>query len=221
MNPEEELQAIIQAVAQLNELFQQRMATGPLSEDVKLQFAQLLNAAGQRVVELQRQIGQPPQAPPGVPDAARLLWILSGGDPQHFANYLHTFPDPTMNALMSNPAQLQRIVAQLQAENPQQRNGQIAGVPQAALQSSNVWGFQYEPKSKKLRVRFQSGAIYDYDGVPPFVFQLFQSGAHPCTTTGQNRYGRWWRSKQPSLGSALNAFIKLGGYPYHRLGAAA
>ena len=33
----------------------------------------------------------------------------------------------------------------------------------------------------------------------------------------QNQYGRWWRGKNPSLGAALNQYIKAGNFNYRRL----
>lgn len=36
-----------------------------------------------------------------------------------------------------------------------------------STESSSLAGFGYDPKRRTLRVRFHSGEIYDYFGVPP------------------------------------------------------
>ena len=43
-------------------------------------------------------------AAPQIPAGADLLWILSGANRDAFINYLHTIPDPALNALARNPA---------------------------------------------------------------------------------------------------------------------
>ena len=92
-----------------------------------------------------------------------------------------------------------------------------------AMPSSNVEGFAYDDKTGKLLVRFlgkhpdRNGPIYGYEGVPKVIFDLFQKGAVPARTDGQNKWGKWWRGKVPSAGASLYTLIKNGGYPYQRL----
>lgn len=92
-----------------------------------------------------------------------------------------------------------------------------------AMPSSNVEGFAYDDKTGKLLVRFlgkhpnRNGAVYAYSGVPRVIFDLFQRGAVPASTNGQNKWGKWWKGKKPSVGSALHHLIKIQGYPYNRL----
>lgn len=89
--------------------------------------------------------------------------------------------------------------------------------------SSNVHSFGYDPENKQLLVKFQgdypqeNGPIYAYEGVPPEIFALFQKGAVPARTDGQNKWGRWYKGKTPSLGASLYTLIRTQGYPYQRL----
>lgn len=172
------------------------------------------------VEQIQGEQQQPqPEAPEqqNVPIGSELLWILSGGDPVAFTNYLRTYPDPEMNTLAQNPAALNFVIAQLRNDLPQNRTGEEDGIPQAPLQSSNIYGFQYDPKSKKLLVRFQEGNIYQYDNVPPQVYKAFEKGAVPAKTEGANEYGAWYQGKIPSLGAAFYELIRKGGYNYTKL----
>ena len=89
--------------------------------------------------------------------------------------------------------------------------------------SSNVHSFAYDPENQTLFVRFQGeyprqdGPVYEYEGVPEDIFNMFQRGAIPARTNGRNRWGEWWIGKTPSLGASLNALIKTAGYPYQRV----
>lgn len=161
--------------------------------------------------------------PPQIPAGADLLWILSGGEPNAFINYLHTIPDPALNALVRNPAALQRTINQL-SQQVTMPHGEVAqGIPKADLQSSNIYGFQYDPRSQSMFVKFNgkdsigSGPIYKYDGVPPQIFKIVKAGAIPAKTTGQNRWGKWWISKSPSLGASVSSLLVKGAYPYQKV----
>lgn len=96
------------------------------------------------------------------------------------------------------------------------------GVTQA-MPSSNVEGFAYDDQNRRLLVRFlgnfpnRNGPIYSYQGVPPEVFRMFQMGAVPARTDGQNKWGRWWKGKVPSMGASLYTLLRTQGYPYQRL----
>lgn len=95
---------------------------------------------------------------------------------------------------------------------------------QQGMPSSNVEGFAYDPKTNKLMVRFlgehpnRNGPIYAYENVPPNIFEIFRRGAIPAKTDGQNKWGKWWKGKYPSLGAAMYHLIKAGGYQYQRIG---
>jgi len=93
----------------------------------------------------------------------------------------------------------------------------------SGMPSSNVEGFAYDDKTNRLYVRFlgkhpnRNGPIYSYEGVPPVMFDLFRRGAVPARTDGQNKWGKWWKGKVPSLGASVYTLLKLGGFPYQRL----
>lgn len=89
--------------------------------------------------------------------------------------------------------------------------------------SSNINSFKYDPQSKTLFVKFMgkdsadSGPVYQYEGVPRLIFQIFRKGAVPPKTSGKNQYHRWIKGVTPSLGAAMYALIRNGPYPYARL----
>ena len=158
-----------------------------------------------------------------IPAGADLLWILSGEDPQKFAQYAATFPDPALNELAQDPRRLNLVVEKLSRTITSGIEGASDGVPMAAMASSNIYGFRYDPRTGKLLVKFHgdvgksNGSVYEYDKVPPNVYKIFRDGAIPAKTQGHNRFGRWWRGKKPSLGAAFFEMIKLGGYDYKQI----
>lgn len=91
------------------------------------------------------------------------------------------------------------------------------------MPSSNVAGSQYDPESGRMFVQFlgkhpnRQGQVYSYDGVPPVVAELIQSGAIPARTDGQNKWGKWWKGKVPSAGASVFTLLKQTGLPYQRL----
>ncbi len=92
-----------------------------------------------------------------------------------------------------------------------------------AMPSSNVEGSAYDDKSGKLYVRFvgkhpnRNGPIYEYEGVPKVIFNLFRQGAVPARTDGRNKWGEWWKGKVPSMGASVYTLLRLGGYPYQKV----
>jgi len=213
-----ELMSGIQEVLQSGEM---------LPDELQGLIAQELSQLTQEIDEINAQIGQEqrpeaPSVPQGtieapIPLGADLLWILAGGQPDAFVNYARTFPDAGLNALANNPQALASVLQRLAQQMPQGERGSADGIDRAPLDSSNIYGFQYDPKSGALKVRFQSGAVYGYQGVPKEIYQIFASGAVPAKTEGHNEHGRWWIGKNPSLGAAFSALIKQGNYPYQKL----
>lgn len=107
-----------------------------------------------------------------------------------------------------------------------EEEGRITGgtpLEPAPHPSSNINAFQYDPKTQKLRVKFQdkypgqNGPQYQYEGVPPFIFDVFRRGAVAPKTSGKNAWHRWKKGVTPSLGASMSALVKAGGYQYSRL----
>jgi len=151
-----------------------------------------------------------------IPKGAEFLYLLAGGDPKAFAKYAKQVPDANINRLAKNKTALENTLNKLQG-SIQISKGEEAGIPQAGLQSSTVYGFKYSPKNKRLFVKFQGDGVYKYDNVPSNIARLFMNGAAMAKTTGSNRYGAYWRGKKPSLGAALNQHIKNLGFPYQKI----
>lgn len=120
--------------------------------------------------------------------------------------------------MLQNALQVIQQQAQQEPQVPSQQQPLTEAMP-----SSNIEGFGYDDKTQSLLVRFlgqhpnRFGPIYAYQGVPREIFELFQKGAVPARTNGQNKWGKWWRGKKTSIGSALHHLIKIQGYPYNRL----
>lgn len=188
-------------------------------------FIQVLQKAQNQITQLRQneqdqQSNIPSSAELATPPSndAQLLWVLAGQDPQNFISYLRTYPTPATQALLTNPMQLNATIEQLQREMPPGKPAfSVHGIPHADLNSSNVWGANYDPQSGKMRVRFQGGSEYEYDGIPQNIFKAFISGNASAKTSGKNKYGQWWVGKNPSLGAALNQYIKAGNFPYKKI----
>jgi len=185
-----------------------------LSEEEMKQIFQIFQDASEIISENQAQ-DQSVEAP--ISDNVQLLWQLSGGQPNAFASYLREFPDPSLQSLLSNPSLLASTIERLQQNHPVDISGSIDGIPHAPLNSSNIYGFKFNPSSKKLRVRFHGGSEYEYSDIPNVIFNLFSHGNATATTNGKNKFGSWFKGKNPSLGAALNQYIKKGGFSYKRL----
>lgn len=192
-----------------------------LSDDLQNMLADEIDATIAEIRQLQDEISQeenPPEAGPTQPPAdAQLLWILAGQQEQAFLSYLRTYPSAATNELLRNPTLLSHTIDQLTQMMPPGEPPVVDGIQHADLNSSNIWGSAYDPRSKKMRVRFQGGSEYEYDGIPPNIYRAFAAGNAEARTSGKNRYGRWWPHKNPSLGAALNQYIKAGNFKYRRL----
>ena len=224
MNPQE-LESLLNDI--LSGIQEALQAGEILPEELQNQLADEIESITSQLDQLyseqsQQPPGEPPQEPGTVEipidDETRLLWILSGGQPNDFVNYLRTYPDVRFQQLLRDPNRLQETVMQLQRVNPIGEVTQAAqGIPKSQLQSSNIYGTRYDEKTGKLKVRFNSGSIYEYDNVPAYVFNAFKNGASTARTNGKNQYGQWWRGKNPSMGAAFHDYIRQAGYNYRRL----
>lgn len=178
---------------------------------IQQQHAQQQQELPQETSGVQGLNGTPPS------NTAQLLWILAGQKVDAFLHYLDNFPDPQAKALLNNREELDHTIQYLNRIMPAGQEPSLDGIPHADINSSNVYGFRYDPKSGNLRVRFQSGSVYSYDGVPPGIFNMFKKGAIPAKTNGQNQFGRWWTGKKPSIGASFHELIRQGGYPYQKI----
>jgi len=217
---EQSVDDIKNALREMMQLIAQRGQ--PLSDQMKIQLARVMEHAATRITQIreqERQQQQPPESPnqPPVSNDAQLLWILSGQQPQAFISYLRTYSTPDTQALLNNPVQLNATIEQLSRMMPQGEQPSIHGIQQADLNSSNIWGTAYDPKTGKMKVRFQGGSEYEYDGVPMNIYNAFAKGNASAKTKGKNRYGEWWPNKNPSMGAAMNQYIKAGGFNYRKI----
>ena len=192
----------------LREAIEAAVSRGNLSPEIKSLIAKAIAHAETRITELR---GSSP-----IPAGAENLWVLAGGNPQAFQSYAQNFPNPAINKMAANPSALANTEAQLGQRITLPGGEAQGGIPKAPLNSSNVYGFNYDPSDGTLRVRFQGGGIYEYDSVPPSIFKAFQAGAIPARTNGQNQYGQWWIGKKPSLGASFFNLIR-DQYPYQRV----
>jgi hypothetical protein len=75
------------------------------------------------------------------------------------------------------------------------------------IKSSNVKKIMYEDETKEMTIQFQDKSIYTYFEVPFDLFLDVSGGNAVCITSGENKYGRWWIGKSPSVGSAVHKFL--------------
>jgi KTSC domain len=223
---EQKIQDIKDALREMISLLTQRGE--PLSDELKVKLSQVMEHSANRITALRAEQKAEQEQQPGedktitpttqpVPGDESLLWILSGGDPNVFVNYLRTYPGGNFQALLGNPSALNNLIVRLQKTMPQGVPGQTNGIPDTAIKSSNVRGMKYNPSTRELQVAFQGGSQYKYDQVPPNIFKLLEHGNAFAKTKGKNAYGEWWPMKNPSLGAAVNKYLKQGGYEYQRL----
>lgn len=212
-NPTKSLSSIRSDISELIQ-YVQSVGIQNFSHQSKEALASFFESAASRISELSDQL---PIQTPTIPDGATMLWQISGGNPQAFVSYLRTVPDPALNALITQPDILNNMIEYLERQFPPGEPAQQYGMQHADLQSSNVWGYKYDPRNKRLIVRFNDGSDYGYDNVPRAIFDIFRHGAVPAKTEGKNQWGTWWKGKMPSLGAAFYQMIRLGNYPYQKL----
>lgn len=228
MNPQQELELLENLLDELLSAIQTAIQSGEdLSDEFQGMLAQELEYTTQRIDQLRSETQEIPvtQTPEPVQQApsftastdAQLLWVLAGQQVKPFIKYLQQFPNPETQNLLRNPDLLEETIEYLARSMPEGQPPVIGGIQQADLNSSNIWGTAYDRRTGKMRVRFQGGAEYEYDGVPANIYKAFASGSASAKTQGQNRYGRWWVGKNPSLGAAMNQYIKAGKFPYRKI----
>ena len=221
MNPEQEIELLEQLIDELLAGIQDALQSGEsLSDEFQGALAQELEATTQRIDQLRSEIGQ--RQPSGQVQTtpsndAQLLWILSGQQEQAFISYLRDFPSNETQALLANPTLLSQTINQLNQMMPAGQQPYINGIKHADLNSSNIWGTAYDPESGKMKVRFQGGSEYEYDGIPENIYRAFAKGNASAKTKGKNEYGEWWVGKNPSMGAAMNQYIKAGNFNYRKI----
>lgn len=232
MNPQKEIELLESLLDQLLAGIQDTLQSGEiLSDEFQGMLAQELEKTTHRIDQIRAESAQKneqlspkqPIAPlsgaleSNVSPDAQLLWILAGQQPQAFISYLRSFPTPATSQLLGNPEQLNATIVQLNQMMPQGQPAFINGIQHADLNSSNIWGTVYDPSTGKMKVRFQGGSEYEYDGVPENIYNAFAKGNASAKTKGKNQYGQWWVGKNPSLGAAMNQYIKAAGFNYRKL----
>lgn len=169
----------------------------------------------------QKQSVETKLQPPALPVGTDLLWILSGSQPNAFVNYLRTYPGEGFKELLSDPNRLAAVIASLEKSHPfQEKPLDANGMEQPPYQSSNVAALKYDPRTKSMYVKFHSDGvepIYRYDQVPEQIFNLVWNGNAIAKTTGQNKWGKWWKGKSPSTGRSVVDYLIKSGYNYRRL----
>ena len=201
-----------------------------LENDFQDALADMIDAATDEIDQLRAQEGEqtqqetanrPIETAPS--PSSQLMWILAGQKEDIFLEYLQTYPDPELRQLLNNPTALEQTIAQLHEMMPSGRTPiSEDGIPHAEVNSSNVYGFDYDASSKKLKVKFQGnggsgqGPVYEYDNVPANAYKSFENMSRQATTNGQNQWGRWWEGK-PSLGASFHQLIRNGGYNYRQV----
>lgn len=96
-------------------------------------------------------------------------------------------------------------------------------IPQADYPSSNVFGFNYDPASQTMKVKFMgkdkadAGPVYEYAGVGKNTFDVIRRGSVAPRTSGKNRWHTWRKNQAPSHGASVYALLREGGHPYQRV----
>lgn len=212
MTAQQEIQTLNALIDELLDTLHAALDSGEqLPDELQGAIAEELEQAYARVDELNFQTS------PAPPADAQLLWYLSGQNEQSFIHYLRQYPSPQTAAILSDKERLTKTIDYMQRTSPPQEKQMIDGIQHADLNSSNIWGTAYNPQTRQMKVRFQGGAEYLYDKVPPNIYRAFSHGNADAKTKGKNQYGEWWVGKNPSLGAALNQYIKAGNFNYRRI----
>ena len=88
----------------------------------------------------------------------------------------------------------------------------------SSIPSSNVKKIVYNDESKEMVIQFQDKSIYTYFEVPFQVFLNVSGGKATCITTGENKFGRWFVGKNPSVGAAVWKYLRDSNIKYKKGG---
>lgn len=215
MRPDQEIEALEGIIDKLVDFLHHAVSTKRrISGPVKKALSEELRATLDRLQYLRESTEV---RKPEISSDAQLLWTLAGGKPEAFVKYLQTFPTRATQALLQDPEQLKQVIEDLAKRMPMGEQPSQDGISPAPMQSSNIWGAKYDHRTGRLMVKFHGGSIYEYSGISPYIWKAFISGDASARTEGKNQYGQWWVGKNPSLGAALNQYIKEGGFRYRRI----
>jgi hypothetical protein len=62
-----------------------------------------------------------------------------------------------------------------------------------------------------------SGPVYSYQNVEKNIFDIIARGGVGPLTSGKNKYHEWHKGVTPSHGASVSALLKKGGYNYQRV----
>lgn len=88
-----------------------------------------------------------------------------------------------------------------------------------SLKSSNVKNIMYNDDTKEMFIQFQDKSIYTYFNVSFDLFLKVSGGKATCITTGENKYGKWYKGKSPSVGAAVHKYLVKSGISYKKGGS--
>lgn len=88
----------------------------------------------------------------------------------------------------------------------------------SSIPSSNVRRIVYNDESKEMVIQFQDKSIYTYFEVPFQIFLDVSGGKATCITTGENKFGRWFVGKNPSVGAAVWKYLRDSNIKYQKGG---
>lgn len=175
----------------IRELIQNIVARGePLSDDMKLNVAQVMQHAANRIQQLRQeeQAQLPPEQVPEEPTPANegLTPTSPTSEGQHPTNE----PIPTLE----------------QAPYQSSNISKFRYEPETQKLYVQFLGKHPDP----------NGPVYSYEGVPKNIFQLFRRGSMSPKTSGRNAWHTWREGITPSHGASMYALIR-DSYPYQRI----
>jgi len=186
---EKRIEDIKNALREVMQLLVQRGQ--PLSDELKLKIAQVMEHAATRITQLrQEQKAEQPNEAETVDEALEQISETVQGQPETTSTQppggipqLDTAPHESsnINAFRYEP-ESKRLFVKFQGKYPQ-----------------------------------QNGPVYSYEDVPRNIFEVFRRGAVAPKTSGKNAWHTWKKGVTPSHGAAMYALIREGGYSYQRL----
>ena len=93
----------------------------------------------------------------------------------------------------------------------------------APYASSNINALKYDPENQSLFIKYQdkypstNGPIYQYSGVPSYIFDVIRRGAVAPKGSGGNQWHHFEKGITPSHGASVDALLKKGGFEYARI----